>query len=154
MEVLMKAMKTMALVGALLASLCLAQPAMSATPRSARDCPRTIGNEDQGTTVKMVAGTCATLSLNPELIWTTPVSSSSAVKVTDTETFAPDSMWTLNAIHAGDATITASGRPNCKPGQICPLFIVEFRVHIHVVGSYGGRSHERNAGYAVNSARS
>ncbi len=141
MEVSMKFVKTLVLIGALLAGLCIAQPATAATPRSAPECPRTITNADQGKTVKLVAGTCATLSLDPDLIWTTPVSSSSAVKVTDIETFAPDSEWTLNAVHPGDATITASGRPNCKPGEVCPLFIVEFSVHIHVVKPYGARAH-------------
>jgi hypothetical protein len=149
----MKSMKALALVGSLLAALCIAQPAMAATPKSAADCPRTITNDDQGSTVKLVAGTCATLSLRPDLIWTTPVSSSSAVTVTDTETFAPDSIWTLNAIHAGEATITAAGRPNCKPGEICPLFIVEFSVHIHVVSPYGRLAHERHAGRAATAAR-
>jgi hypothetical protein len=126
-----------ALIGSLLAVLCVAQPAMSATTAATRYCPSTIDNADNGKTITLAAGTCATLSLQPNLVWTTPVSSSKAVTVTDTETFAPDSMWTLNAIHAGDATITSSGRPNCKPGQVCPLFIVEFSVHIHVVGPYG-----------------
>jgi hypothetical protein len=125
-----------ALIGSLLAALCVAQPAMSATT-AARYCPRTIDNSYNGKTITMTAGTCATLSLQPDLVWTTPVSSSKAVTVTDTETFAPDAKWTLNAVHRGDATITASGRPNCKPGQVCPLFIVEFSVHIHVVGPYG-----------------
>lgn len=148
----MKPMKTLAIIGSLLAVICIAQPAMAATPTSAPDCPRTIGNDDQGQTIKLVAGTCATLSLNPDLLWTTPVSSSSAVTVTDTETFAPDSVWTLNAIHEGDATITASGRPNCKPDEICPLFIVEFSVHIHVVGPYGRPAHERHAGHAATAA--
>jgi hypothetical protein len=141
MEVSMKLVKTLALIGALLAGLCIAQPAMSATPKPAPDCPRTIGDADHGKTIKLVAGTCATLSLNPDLIWTMPASSSSAVEVTDTETFAPDSKWTLNAVHPGDATITASGRPNCKEGQVCPLFIVEYSVHIHVVKPYGARAH-------------
>jgi hypothetical protein len=126
-----------ALIGSLLAALCVAQPAMSATAAAAPPCSRTIDNSDNGKTITMVAGTCATLSLQPDLVWTTPVSSSRAVAVTDTETFAPDSIWTLEAVHAGDATITSSGRPNCKPGQVCPLFIVEFSVHIHVVGPYG-----------------
>jgi hypothetical protein len=125
-----------ALIGSLLACLCVAQPAMSATT-AAPYCARTIDNSDNGKTITMAAGTCATLSLQPDLVWETPVSSSKAVTVTDTETFAPDNIWTLNAVHAGDATITSSGRPNCKPGQVCPLFIVEFSVHIHVVGPYG-----------------
>lgn len=137
----MKFVKTVALVGSLLAGLCIAQPAMSAPPKPAPDCPRTVTNDNQGQTIKLVAGTCATLSLNPDLIWTMPKSSSSAVKVTDSETLAPDSTWTLTAGRPGDATITASGRPNCKLDEICPLFIVEFSVHIHVVKPYAARVH-------------
>jgi hypothetical protein len=127
---------SVALIGSLLAALAIAQPAMSATATADRYCPRTIDNSYNGKTITMVAGTCATLSLQPDLVWTTPVSSSKAVTVTDIPTFVRDSIWTLNAVHAGDATITSSGRPDCKPGQVCPLFIVEFSVHIHVVGPY------------------
>jgi hypothetical protein len=137
----MKPVKTfalgVALIGSLLAALCVAQPAVSATTAAARDCPRTIDNSYNGKTITMTAGTCVTLSLQPDLVWETPVSSSKAVSVTDIPTFVRDSIWTLNAVHAGDATITSSGRPDCKPGQVCPLFIVEFTVHIHVVGPYG-----------------
>jgi hypothetical protein len=126
-----------ALIGSLLAALAIAQPAMSATATAARYCPRTIDNADNGKTITMAAGTCATLSLKPDFVWKTPVSSSRAVAVTDTPTFVRDSKWTLNAVHPGDATITSSGRPDCKPGQVCPLIIMEFSVHIHVVGPYG-----------------
>jgi ABC-type transport system substrate-binding protein len=129
---------SVALIGSLLAGLCVAQPAMSATRDAAPYCPRTITSADSGSTITVVAGTCATLSLNPAFAWSTPVSNSSAVTVTDQETFAPDAIWTLNAVHRGYATITSEGRPICKPGQFCPLFIIEFSVHIRVVPPYGG----------------
>jgi hypothetical protein len=128
---------SVALIGSLLAALSIAQPAMAATATADRFCPRTIDDADNGKTITMAAGTCATLSLQPELVWTFPVSSSKAVTVTDIPTFVRDSIWTINAVRAGGATITTSGRPDCKPGQVCPLFIVEFSVHIHVVGPYG-----------------
>jgi hypothetical protein len=127
-----------ALVGSLLAGLCIAQPAMSATRAADPYCPRTISNSDNAKTIKMVAGTCAKLVLDPDFAWRTPVSNSKSVTVTDTESFAPDTIWTINAIKQGYATISASGGPICKPGQICPLFIVEFSVHIRVVPPYGG----------------
>lgn len=140
MNPLKKLATSAALIGSLLAGLCSAQPAMAAaaTPAAARHCPRTITDADNAKTITLMAGRCATLSLNPTFAWSTPVSSSSAVTVTDTETFAPDSIWTLNAIHRGRATISSTGGPICKPGQICPLFVIEFQVHIRVVAPYGG----------------
>lgn len=129
---------SVAIIGSLLAGLCIAQPAMSATRAADPYCPRTISDSDSGKTITMVAGTCAKLRLNPRFAWKTPVSNSRAVTVTDTESFAPDSIWTLNAIKRGHATISATGGPFCKPGEICPLFIVEFSVHIRVVPPYGG----------------
>lgn len=54
----------------------------------------------------------------------------------DTETFAPDQAWGLRAVHPGDATITSTGRLNCKPGEVCPLFLELFSVHVHVDPSY------------------
>lgn len=139
---------SIALIGSLVAGLAIAQPAMSATaataqpamsatPAAAGDCNRTITNADNLKTITLVAGTCATLSLNPAFAWATPVSSGSAVTVTDTETFAPDSIWTINAIRRGRATISSSGGLICEPGEVCPLILAVFSVHIRVVSPYG-----------------
>ncbi|HEY1540375.1 MAG TPA: hypothetical protein VGF63_13310 [Solirubrobacteraceae bacterium] len=121
---------------AMLTPLALVQPAAAATTPIA-GCPTTITNADEATTIMLTQGTCATLQLDPQLSWSTPRSSSSAVSVFDTETFAPDQQWGLRADHGGDATITATGHPVCDPGRPCPMYVVAFSVHIHVVGPYG-----------------
>jgi hypothetical protein len=125
-----------ACIASLLAALALAQTAAATTRTTIPNCPRTITNKDNGKTIRMVQGSCATLKLDNSLVWTTPQSSSKAVSVFDTETFAPDQEWGLWAARPGDATITSTGRPNCKPGEVCPLFVVLFSVHVHVVPSY------------------
>jgi predicted secreted protein len=118
---------------ATVASLGIVQPAGAATQAAIPGCPRTITNADDGKTIKMVKGSCVTLQLDQNLTWTTPESSSDAVAVFDTETFAPDQAWGLRAVHRGDATITSTGRPNCAPGQVCPLFVRLFSVNVRVV---------------------
>jgi predicted secreted protein len=118
---------------ATVASLGIVQPAGAATQAAIPDCPRTITNADNGKTIKMLKGSCVTLQLDQNLTWTTPESSSDAVAVFDTETFAPDQAWGLRAVHRGDATITSTGRPNCAPGEICPLFVRLFSVNVRVV---------------------
>jgi predicted secreted protein len=118
---------------ATVASLGIVQPAGAATRAAIPDCPRTITNADNGKTIKMVKGSCATLQLDQDLVWSTPESSSRAVAVFDTETFAPDQAWGLRAVHRGDATITSTGRPNCVSGQVCPQFVRLFSVNIRVV---------------------
>ena len=131
-------MKRFALLGfaciASIASLGIAQSAGAATQAAIPHCPRTITTADNGKTIKMVKGSCLTLQLDQDLIWTTPESSNDhAVAVFDTETFAPDQAWGLRAVHRGDATITSTGRPNCPQGQPCPLFLRLFSVNIRVV---------------------
>ena len=118
---------------ATVASLCIVAPAGAATRVPIPHCPRTITNADNGKTIKMVEGSCATLQLDENLDWTTPESSSNAVSVFDIETFAPDQTWGLRAVHRGDATITSTGRPHCDPGEVCPLFVRLFSVNIRVV---------------------
>jgi predicted secreted protein len=114
-------------------SLGIVQPAAAATRAPMIPyCPRTITNADNGKTIKMVKGSCATLQLDQDLVWKTPESSSDAVTVFDTETFAPDQAWGLRAVHRGDATITSTGRPKCAPGEVCPLFVRLFSVNIRV----------------------
>jgi predicted secreted protein len=126
-----------ACIAAMLIPVAIVAPATAATTTAIPYCPQTITNADSGGAIKMLKGSCATLQLNPNLIWSTPKSSSTAVSVFDTETFAPDQTWGLRAVHGGDATITSTGRPNCLPGRACPQFIVLFSVHIHVVSPYG-----------------
>ena len=114
-------------------SLGVVEPAVAATRSAIPNCPRTITNADNGSTIKMVKESCLTLQLDPNLVWTTPQSSSGAVEVFDTETFAPDEAWGLRAVYPGRATITSTGHVNCPPGQICPLFLKLFSVDVRVV---------------------
>jgi hypothetical protein len=101
------------------------------------ECPRTITDADNGATITLAEGTCATLSLDPDFVWSTPVSSGPAVRVFDHETFVADAQWGLRARQRGSATITATGRPDCDVGEVCPLFIRLFSVHIRVAGPHG-----------------
>ena len=114
-------------------SLSIVQSAAAAPRPTIPHCPRTITNADNGKTIKMVRGSCATLQLDHGLVWTTPDSSTRAVRVFDTETFAPDEAWGLRAIHRGDTTITSTGRPKCAPGEACPDIVRLFSVNIRVV---------------------
>jgi hypothetical protein len=127
---------SVACIASLLSALALAQTAAATTRTPIPNCPRTITNKDNGKTIRMARGSCATLKLDDRLVWTVPQSSSNAVSVFDTETFAPDQEWGLRALHPGNATITSTGRLKCKPGEVCPLFIELFSVHVHVVPSY------------------
>jgi hypothetical protein len=122
----------------ILIPLAAVAPATAATSAPIPNCPRQITNADNGATIAMVQGSCATLQLDEKLNWDVPKSSSSAVGVFDTETFVPDQAWGLRANHAGSATITSEGRPDCDPGEVCPLYIVTFTVHFKVVSPLAG----------------
>jgi hypothetical protein len=125
-------------LAAMVIAVAAAQPAAAAggqTPYPG--CPRMITNADDGTTITLVRGECATLSLDTQEVWKTPQSSSAAVRVFDIPTFVPDQMWALAADHDGSATITTTGVPDCDPGEVCPMYIRLFTVHIDVVAPYG-----------------
>jgi len=124
-------------LAALLIALAVAQPAAAAdveTPYPG--CPRMITNADNGKTITLTRGECATLSLDTKEVWETPKSSSRAVRVFDIPTFVPDQKWALAAVVRGSATITSTGVPDCDPGVPCPLYIRTFTVHINVVAPY------------------
>ena len=131
------------LVGSMLVSLAssapaTAAPAAAATPAQiAPMCPQVITNRDSGKTITMVVGTCATLELDSGLVWSAPMSSSSAVQlffppVPVGSTVATEE-WFLRAAHQGVATVTSLGRPACTTPGRCPDFVVLFRVTIDVV---------------------
>ena len=126
----------LALIASIVLSLAIVQSATAATNAKNPYCsgPKTITNADFGMTITLLQGECATLSLDPTLIWDTPKSSSNVVDVYDVPTFAPDQMWGLYAAHPGTAEITSTGRPHCDPGEICPKFVRLFEVKIRVVG--------------------
>lgn len=125
-------------LAAMLIVVATAQPAASAAPAAGAypDCPRVITNDDNGKTIALQRGQCATLSLDTKEIWETPNSSGDAVRVFDIPTFVPDQEWYLAADRRGSATITSTGVPDCDPGEVCPLYIRMFTVHIDVVPSY------------------
>jgi len=125
-----------ACTASMLIALAVAQGAAAAPATAFPECPHTITNADNGATITLVQGSCATLSLDPALDWSTPTSSSTAIRVFDHETLAPDQQWGLGAVHRGTATVTSTGRPHCDPGQVCPLYVVLFTVHIRVIGPY------------------
>ena len=132
----------LALVATMFAFSIAVQPAAAATGAASPYCsdPTEITNADHGTTVTLRAGQCATLSLDPEWVWDTPRSSSRAVLVYDVPTFVPDQVWGLKAGPGGTAKITSTGRPDCDPGEVCPLIVRMFEVDIRIVpyGTTGG----------------
>jgi len=124
-----------ALVATMFALPFAVQPAAAATSTASPYCsdPTEITNADHGKTITLRAGQCATLSLDPEWVWDTPRSSSRAVLVYDVPTFVPDQTWGLKAGPGGTATISSTGRPDCDPGEVCPLIVRLFEVHIRIV---------------------
>ncbi len=116
-------------LAAMLMTLAAAQPVAAADVELPYPgCPRMITNADDGRTLTLAGGECATLSLDPKEIWDTPWASGRAVRVFDFPTFAPDQRWALAAGRRGSATITSTGVPNCDPGEPCPLYIRTFTV--------------------------
>jgi hypothetical protein len=121
-------------LAAMLIAAAVAQPAAAADGQTPYPgCPRMITNADSAGTITLVRGECATLSLDTKEVWKTPQSISGAVRVFDIPTFVPDQKWALAADDVGSATITTTGVPDCDPGEICPMYIRLFTVHIDVV---------------------
>ncbi len=97
-------------------------------------CSAVVISPVSGSRITMAAGTCLTLRLDRGLRWSTPRSSSGAVKVLATPTAIPPAEWFLYAAHQGDATITSLGQPPCPPSQpVCPTYVVLYTLHVHVL---------------------
>jgi hypothetical protein len=119
---------------ALAASACAQSTASPSATTAAARCPRVVGQAQAGRTVTIADHACVTLRLRGGLVWSTPRSSGSAVRVTK----APGaSTWYLTGARTGIGTITSGGRPSCAAGQACPAFIVAFGMRVHVVAKAG-----------------
>jgi hypothetical protein len=118
--------------GAALAPLGLAQPAVSAADAVLPHCPRIITRADEGKTLRLKRGTCATLRLSG-LSWSRPTSSNADVVVSTAPASSTTQQWLLKGAHLGGATIKATGRPICQPAEACPQFILLYTLKINVI---------------------
>jgi predicted secreted protein len=88
---------------------------------------------DSGHTVQLPAGSTALLRLSSRHTWSAPRVTGGAVRLASGPGGGPDyEEWTISAVSAGQATVSAAGRPRCTPGQICPQLVIAFSVTIAV----------------------
>jgi len=99
-------------------------PAASAAP-----VPAIITEADGGRTFRVAAGDAPHLRLSGQWVWTEP-RTTGPIGLNPIEYFRDPgySEWTINRSGAGQATIHASGRPNCPPNTTCRQGPVAFAV--------------------------
>jgi hypothetical protein len=125
------------LLTAVVLPLVVAAPAMaapSAAPGQGHPICFVITQADNGKTFDTPIPSCDILQLSG-LRWSTPTVDGDAVSLVPIPAPYGDQSWQILAEQPGEATITSWGRPMCTPGQVCPDFIVLFRVHIVVLAT-------------------
>jgi hypothetical protein len=90
-----------------------------------------ITQRDSGKRFVLARSGTATLRLSHNWVWTHLRTSTGAVELTQVDFFRDPGYdeWTIDAVHAGTAVITATGRPKCAP---CGLATRRFRVTLVV----------------------
>ena len=122
---------------ALVLPLAVAAPAMAApgaAPGQGHPICFVITQADNGKTFDTPIPSCDILQLSG-LRWSTPTVDGDAVFLVPIPAPYGDQSWQIVAEQPGEATITSLGRPICTPGQVCPDFVVLFRVHIVVLAT-------------------
>jgi hypothetical protein len=94
----------------------------------------TITQQDNGQTFNIQVGDRVVVKMGTTLDWTVDIEPPGIlVPVPGVGTLARGVQGIYLAARPGTATLTATGRPICNPGQACPQFIQEVQVTI-VVG--------------------
>jgi hypothetical protein len=89
--------------------------------------------DDNGKTVNVRPGSYVVVALGNDLDWTI-TSSDPDVLGPLPVTWARNGVAIFRANAAGQATIDGVGRPQCDPGQPCPLYIVNWSARVNVIG--------------------
>lgn len=89
--------------------------------------------DDNGKTVNVRPGSYVVVALGNELDWAI-TSSNTRVLGPIPVTWARNGVAIFRADAAGEATIDAVGRPQCDPGQPCPMYIVNWSAQVNVIG--------------------
>lgn len=93
---------------------------------------KVIDAQSNGTTVTLAKNERFAIRFGSELDWTLSFSPASAVTRVPGSTTDDGFQGVYEADAAGTATLTATGRPICKTGEMCPQFIVEDTVTLVV----------------------
>jgi hypothetical protein len=89
---------------------------------------------DAGRTVTLAVGQEAVLRLSGQRLWTDPQAGGGVVRLTPRAFVRNPGYreWVITPLGRGTATITASGRPLCSPGQICPALVMAYTITVVV----------------------
>lgn len=130
---MVRGLVTASVVGPLLAA-CGASGAIGGPPPPGATPVAVLTEADSGRTVRMAVGDRAVLHLGGAFTWSPPRSSGGAVRLGPAPgpTSGGEEVWTISAAAAGTATVTATGRPPCASGTICPQIVRAFTLTVVV----------------------
>jgi hypothetical protein len=93
----------------------------------------TITPDDNGQTFNINVGDRVVVKMGDTLKWTVDLDPQGIlVPVPGVGTLARGVQGIYEAVQPGTVTLTATGRPDCSSGQVCPQFIQEVQVTIIV----------------------
>lgn len=95
--------------------------------------PRVITHDDFSQTITVRQGTPITIKLGTDMDWTATLSDPSLFTPIETFAATPGVQGMYVAAKTGTVTISAQGKPICKPDQACPMFIAVFSTTLVIV---------------------
>ncbi len=87
---------------------------------------------DNGKTVTLHVGQGFLLALGDQQ-WSVTVADQAVVARVPNVMVVRGAQGLYRALKAGTTTLQAAGRPNCSPGQACPMYIIGFHVTLQVL---------------------
>jgi hypothetical protein len=94
---------------------------------------KVVTSADNFATIHLVKQQRFLLQLGNSLVWTVSFDPSGVITRVPNLPVVGGSQGVYEAASAGTTTLHASGRPICKPGQMCAMFILEVNISF-VVG--------------------
>jgi hypothetical protein len=92
-----------------------------------------ITQADSNKTVTLKIGTQFLLNLGGTENWTVKVGDTSIVRPVPNASAAKGTQGLFEVLRTGTTTLSAEGRPNCKAGEMCAQYIIDFKTTINGV---------------------
>ncbi len=113
-------------------------PSSTTSSASTAASPARVTLSDNGKTVTLHVGGTFLLALGTQQ-WTVQIADPTVVARVPNVMVVRGAQGIYRALQPGTTTLEASARPTCPAGVACPLYVLGFRVTLHVLaGSAGG----------------
>jgi hypothetical protein len=89
---------------------------------------------DNGRTLAVQTGSALLLALGEDQQWTVEVADPSVLARVPNVLTVRGTQGLYRALRPGRTTLSATGRPPCAAGEVCAMYLIDFRITVQVQG--------------------